>query len=220
MQLQASAVGRALRAPALLSLVAIIVQLSPAAVGLLEYDRARIAAGELWRLLTCQWSHCSTSHLVLDVLVLTIAGGIYQLRGGRRFTACMVSAAIAIPVGLWLLVPEMASYRGLSGVDVAAVALLAVSILRERFKDGWSLGALLPALVIAGIIAKITYEMASGQGAFVDTTAQGFVPVPLAHVLGGIIGAAVELFPKSAGPRFLLPSPTPAHEWAGQRSEG
>jgi rhomboid family GlyGly-CTERM serine protease len=197
---QAATVGRALRAPFLLSLVAILVQLSPAAVGLLEYDRARIAAGEIWRLLTCQWSHCSTSHLVLDVLVLTIAGGIYQLRGGRRFKVCMLAAAVAIPAGLWVLVPEMASYRGLSGVDVAATALLAVSILRERFRDGWSLRALLPALVIAGIIAKIAYEMASGQGAFVDTAAQGFVPVPLAHVLGGIIGAVVELFPRITGP--------------------
>ena len=48
--------GRGFRAPFLLCLIAVVVQLSPAAVDLLEYDRALIAAGELWRIVTCQWT--------------------------------------------------------------------------------------------------------------------------------------------------------------------
>jgi rhomboid family GlyGly-CTERM serine protease len=192
----------------LLSAAAVAVYLWPAATVQLEYDRTLIAAGEVWRFLTCQWTHCSGSHLIFDVLVLLVAGTVYQLRGGRRLGVCIVASAVLIPAGLWALLPEMARYRGLSGIDVAVTALLAIAMLREGISSSASLSTIAPALLVAGIVAKIGYEVCSGQTVFVDAAADGFVPVPMAHLLGAMIGTAAELLPPTAERLFVVASTT------------
>jgi rhomboid family GlyGly-CTERM serine protease len=190
-------VGRGLRAPFLLSAAAVAIYFWPAATAQLEYDRALIVTGEVWRLLTCQWTHCSGSHLFMDVLVLLFAGTVYQLRGGRRLGLCLVASATLIPAGLWVLLPEMARYRGLSGIDVAVTALLAISMLREGISSSDKLATVTPALLVAAIVVKIGYEVCSGQAVFVDAAVDGLVPVPMAHLLGAMIGTAAELLPAS-----------------------
>jgi membrane associated rhomboid family serine protease len=54
--------------------LAVAVYLSPAATAVLEYDRAAVAAGEIWRLLTGHLTHWSFDHLFWDVLGLAIPG--------------------------------------------------------------------------------------------------------------------------------------------------
>jgi len=184
--------GRALRAPLFLALAALAVHAWPALGSLLEYDRAGLAQGELWRLVTCHFTHWSWEHALLDALVLAVVGGVYALRGGQRLLPCIAAAAVVIPSALWLVVPEMVRYRGLSGIDAAVTALLAVAMIRSSRRPVDLLSSL---LAVAGLAAKICFELWSGQAAFVDSTAAGFVPVPLAHLLGGVTGAVVALLP-------------------------
>jgi rhomboid family GlyGly-CTERM serine protease len=187
--------GRGFRAPFLLATAAVAIYLWPAATAWLEYHRVLIESGQLWRLLSCQWTHCSAGHLFFDVLVLLVAGTIYRLRGGKRLGACIVASAVLIPAGLWVLLPEMARYRGLSGVDVAVTAMLAIAMLRDGISSGDRLSTITPALLVAAIVIKIGYEVCSGQTVFVDAAADGFVTVPVAHLLGAMIGGATELLP-------------------------
>ena len=47
--------------------------------------------------------------------------------------------------------------------------------------------------MLAGLIAKITYETVTGMTIFVSNNHAGMVPVPLAHLVGGIVGTGVGL---------------------------
>jgi hypothetical protein len=89
----------------------------------------------------------------------------------------------------------MTTYRGLSGIDSALFALLAALIARRAIMEkDWSRLAL-ATLVSIGFAAKIGFELSTGGTLFVNSTAAGMIPVPLAHVVGGIIGLGIGLMP-------------------------
>ena len=48
--------------------------------------------------------------------------------------------------------------------------------------------------MLGGLIAKITYETVTGQTIFVSTTHTNMIPVPLAHLVGGMTGFVVGTF--------------------------
>jgi rhomboid family GlyGly-CTERM serine protease len=152
-------------------------------------ERAAVEAGELWRLLTGHLTHWSIEHLGWDLLVFA-AVGIMLERGGERalFLRCTLSSAILISLAVWFLQPEMASYRGLSGIDCALVTVLATSLLRRALAAGRRGLAIGVAAVLLAYLLKISYELATGQTVFVDIESSGFDPVPLAHVVGGAVG--------------------------------
>lgn len=188
--------GRLLGAPLVLTLAAAAISRVPGLAAVLEYDRHRIVAGELWRVITCHWTHWSADHLLLDAVVLLALGIACGLHCGRRWLACVAVSSVLIPAAVWLLLPEMALYRGLSGIDAALYALLAVSMLRNDVEAGRRAAACLPAAAVIGLAAKICYELVSGQAAFVDSVGAGFIPVPVAHAVGGVAGAAFGLLPQ------------------------
>ena len=185
----------------LLTLSAVVVYLSPELTAWATFDRAALAAGQLWRLITGHWTHWSGEHLGWDLLVFAVVGGALELRGRRgAFLLCTVLSALLVSGGVWVLRPEMVEYRGLSGIDCALVTLVAVDLLRQSLRDRrWGLGLVLAGL-LAGYLGKVVFELATGQTLFVDSGPGLFVPVPLAHVLGGAVGIALGL---------LTPPPTP-----------
>jgi rhomboid family GlyGly-CTERM serine protease len=188
--------GRVLRAPLLLAAAAAAVHLWPAAGLNLEYDREAIAAGQLWRLATGHWCHWSADHLLLDALVLVLVAAVYRARGGRLLGTAIAASTVAISAGLWLLLPEISRYRGLSGIDAGLTVLLAATMLREAI-DGGDLKQALSALAaVAALAAKVVFELSIGHAAFVDSLAAGFVPVPLAHLVGAAAGAVVAFIPR------------------------
>ncbi len=204
-------------APLALALVACAVHCSADAVAVLEYDRRRIAVGELWRLLTCQLTHCSLDHLLLDALVLALAGTVYQLRGGRRLLPCIALAALTVPAAIWLVMPQLASYRGLSGLDAAVTMLLAVSMLGHGVAARQRGDIVAAGLAVTGLLAKIAFELLTGQTAFVDSVADQFIPVPLAHLVGGLTGVTIALLPR----RWSLSYPgLVAPGWARRQGQG
>ncbi|MFH1528704.1 MAG: rhombosortase [Bacteroidota bacterium] len=85
----------------------------------LQYDRAAIASGELWRLVTCHWTHWSVDHLLWDAVVFGFLAVLCERDGRLRLVACLLVAATLIPIGLWWSHPQMLTYRGLSGIDSA-----------------------------------------------------------------------------------------------------
>ena len=110
--------------------------------------------------------------------------------GGLAWTVLL--AALLIPAAVWLACPELQTYRGLSGIDSALLALLAVGVLRDALRPGGRRAvAVACAAVMLGFGAKLAYELATGAALFVDAEAAGFVPVPVAHAVGAAVGGVV-----------------------------
>ena len=181
--------GPGLWVSAPLTLVAAWLYWAPEVTLWLEYDRAAIAGGELWRLVTGHLTHWSGEHLLWDLLVFAIAAAVWERQGKRRcLLACLVGSALAISLAIWLLLPQMTLYRGLSGIDCALVAAVAVDSIRQARRQGrlgvaWLLGG-----VLAFTSFKLVYELVTGLTLFVDGAADPAINVPLAHVLGGACG--------------------------------
>jgi rhomboid family GlyGly-CTERM serine protease len=178
----------------LLSLIAVLLTLTPAFANWASLERAAVEAGELWRLLTGHLTHWSVEHLGWDLLVFASIGLFLERDGDRAlFLRCTAISAILITLAVWILQPEMASYRGLSGIDCALVTALATSLLRRALAAGRRGFAAGVAVVLLAYLLKVGYELATGQTVFVDIEHSGFDPVPLAHVVGGAVGIVCAL---------------------------
>jgi len=180
--------GRFPGASLFLVALAVAVSLLPGFAGWLQYDRLSIAGGELWRVVTAHFVHWSDAHLFWDVLALGVLGWLCEREGAVRFLKCVVVSALLIPAVLWFAEPGVATYRGLSGIDSALFAMLATRIIREAAANrDWS-RLVAAGLVAFGFGAKVGFELVTGTTLFVDSSAAGMTPVPLAHVVGGLVG--------------------------------
>jgi len=157
--------------------------LLPAAA--LEYDRSRVAAGELWRLLTGQLIHWTPRMAAFDLGLLLGLGLWLELRGDRR------RAALALLIGSGLtalavhaLSPDLQIYRGSSG---AASALFVLAALRVADSPDPRTRALALAAV-ALFLAKAAFESLAGQALFAGPLPHGVRVVALVHLLGGLGG--------------------------------
>jgi rhomboid family GlyGly-CTERM serine protease len=147
--------------------------------------RREIEAGEAWRLLSAHVVHESASHFAWDLAAFAALGALCERAGRARFVACLCTSALLIPAGLWLWQPALTSYCGLSGIDSALFAQLVAAVLRRAAAARQPLVVIATSLVAAGFVAKIGYELTTASTVFVESAG---VPVPLAHVIGAVVG--------------------------------
>lgn len=178
-------------APLLLSLTAVGLFLLPEAGAVLEYDRAAIFAGDWWRIATGHMVHRSVGHLGWDVFAFALLGGLCALRMPRGTWLALGVATVAIPLVLLAWVPELDTYRGLSGLDSTLYVLAALLLVDEGRRSGHWRELLAPSAALVLFVAKVSYETATGSAWFAPPAAPGEVVVPLAH----LIGAAAALVP-------------------------
>src|SRR6476469_4424907 len=119
----------------LLVVFAMCVSLRPGIADWLQFDRQAVACGELWRLATSHFVHWSGDHLFWDVLALGMLGWLCERDGVAPFLRCVAVSAVLIPLTLWFAAPQMSTYRGLSGIDSAVFALLAVRVGRQALSE-------------------------------------------------------------------------------------
>lgn len=163
----------------------------------LELDRTAIAAGEVWRLFTCHAMHWSIDHLAWDLLAFLCLLPLCLRESVRRTWWTLAAASLAISGAVLVFLPEMERYRGLSGLDSALFVFLAASRL-TRGRSGTVAGVALGLFA-----AKLAFEMATGSTLF--TSVEGFVPVPLAHLVGALCGGACASLWR-AGPTSIVGS--------------
>lgn len=186
--------GRRLPGASLLLLLpALLFALDPK---LFELRGPSTSGIEVWRLVTGHWTHWSASHLAWNLasfLVLAVACELDRACGRRRLLATIACAALDIPAALWLALPGMSRYRGLSGIASALFTLLAVSLLRDGMANGHRTRTLVGAGALIAFGSKIIFELATGNLLFVQPTAGElpFVPIPLAHAVGGLCGLVI-----------------------------
>jgi rhomboid family GlyGly-CTERM serine protease len=182
--------GRRSGAPLVIAVAAVVLFLVPGAREALEYDRAAVAAGEVWRLLTCQLIHASAEHLFWDAAAVLILGAAVAGRSRRTFATVAGVSAVVIPLGVHFALPSLSTYCGLSGMASALFATFAATLLADAVRGRGLLLAGATATVALAFLAKIAYEATTGSAVFVDLGESALVPVPLAHLLGAVIGAA------------------------------
>jgi rhomboid family GlyGly-CTERM serine protease len=176
------------------ALAAVLLALLPASCNeTLQYDRMRVRAGELHRLVTCHFTHWNGEHAAWDTVTFAALALACSMRNRRTYLATLVVAAIGVSSGIFIFQPQMTDYRGLSGLDSALFALLAVDLARHRARARQWTWVVALAAVGAGFVAKIAIEIHYGAAVFVQSHAAGFVPVPLAHLLGAIVGTGIAL---------------------------
>lgn len=153
----------------------------------LQFDRAALARGEFWRLLSGHLCHFGREHLSWDLAVFVGCGAMLEPGPRRSLLALLGVAAIAVSAAVWGLQPHLVVYRGLSGVDSALFAALATRIGREGLLRRHLPSVFLAAAALIGFAAKSACELLAGETVFV--VASHFEPVPLAHLVGAATGA-------------------------------
>jgi rhomboid family GlyGly-CTERM serine protease len=151
---------------------------------LLRYDRAALAGGQAWRLLTAHVVHLDLRHALLNGCGLALMWALFARDyTGRQWLLVVLGAVVAIDAGLWLLDSTVQWYVGSSGALHGIMAAGALAHLRRREPDGW---------ILAGfLLAKLTWEHWVGP-----LPLAGGVVVVDAHLYGVIGAAAVAAFLK------------------------
>jgi len=124
---------------------------------MLVLDKETIATGAYWQLWTAQLTHFKFSQLIVNSVIIVVAGLIVE-----RFAhihQVILSLLIAMPLmaGLVLLMtPGLTAYRGASGV-AAVLAIMAVWFLileTRRFSRGYWAGIVLLLLFVAKLVME------------------------------------------------------------------
>lgn len=153
----------------------------------LEYDRARVAAGEVWRLLSGQMIHWTARMAAFDIGMLLGLGIWLEIRGDRRLEAMAVALGGGLTaLAVHALSPDLLVYRGSSGVASALFVLAAVRIAESP--DPWPRALAITAVAL--FLAKAAFESLAGQTLFAGPLPPGVRVVPLVHLLGGLGGLA------------------------------
>ena len=151
----------------------------------LEYDRSRVAAGEVWRLLTGQMVHWTARMAIFDLGMLLGLGIWLEAQGDRRLAAVTLALGGALSaLAVHALSPDLLVYRGSSGVASALFVLAAVRIAESP--ESWS--RTLALIAVALFLAKAAFEVLAGQTLFAGPLPSGVRVVPLVHLLGGLGG--------------------------------
>jgi rhomboid family GlyGly-CTERM serine protease len=170
--------------------LAIVVHLIPALTLGWQFDRATVAHGQLWRFFTAHLTHFGSNHLLWDVIAFIILGAMVERVSRSAFLVTLALSAALITLGVWIAQPQFTTYRGLSGIDSALFGFVVVCVIADgwRARHGFSLAV--GGIALAGFAAKCVYELATQTTVFVAAT-ETFAPVPLAHLIGLLAGAAV-----------------------------
>jgi rhomboid family GlyGly-CTERM serine protease len=167
---------------------------------MLEFDRAAIAGGQWWRMVTCHLTHWNFDHLFWDCVMFVALGVLCESVDRRRFIVCLAGSAVAISLALLWLLPAVQTYRGLSGVDSAIFVLAAMATLASARDTNRTALSIITLAALAGFVVKLGYEIVTGHTLFVDSVSAGFIPLPLSHAAGaltGLLAGGVQRHPPS-----------------------
>jgi rhomboid family GlyGly-CTERM serine protease len=160
----------------------------PAAAGAV-YDRAAVADGDWWLLVSAHWIHSDAGHLAWNVGALLLLGSIVEAGGRRLLPLGLLAGTVAVDLLLWWGVPEMSRYCGLSGVlNTLLVIALWTAWRRSNHWIPWAVG-------VASLL-KIVAESSSGQALLTQTAWAGF---PMAHLAGWLAGCMLVMLARSRG---------------------
>jgi rhomboid family GlyGly-CTERM serine protease len=148
----------------------------------LSYQRAALADGQWWRLLSAHFVHLDFQHAALNAMGALLMWALFARDYAPwRWLAIYLGACLAVSAGLWFLNPEIEWYVGASGALHGVMTAGTIAHLRRGDLDGWILAIF--------IVAKLGYEQFAGALPFAgspDTVVD-------AHLYGAIGGVVLAL---------------------------
>lgn len=149
----------------------------------LRYDRAALAHGELWRLLTAHWVHLNLRHALVNALGLVLMWVLFARDyAPRQWLLIVLAALLAIDAGLWLLDSTVQWYVGSSGALHGVMAAGTLAHLKRREAEG--------GILLAFLAGKLLYEQRVGP-----LPLSGSAPVVVAAHLYGVLGGLAAALP-------------------------
>ncbi|MGQ0619398.1 MAG: rhombosortase [Panacagrimonas sp.] len=146
----------------------------------LSFDRLALERGEVWRLVTNAAVHLGIYHCLLNLLGLAALLALCpQPLPAREWLRRLVCVSLFTSAGLYLWVPDVGNYVGLSGVLHGLFILGLVPMARRR--DLVASGCLLY------LLGKLAWEFFTGAPVS-DAQAIGGRVVTEAHLLGTLAG--------------------------------
>ena len=158
----------------------------PAIEPALFWQRDAIAHGEVWRLITGNFTHTNWPHMIMNTVALAIITFIFRAHlTALRLTTVLLS--LSLFVGICLLGSPMHNYAGLSGVLHGLFAWGACRDIAAKDKLGY--------VMLAGIILKVLHEQIFGASALSANLIQARVATEahLAGLIGGVLLAILPL---------------------------
>jgi len=152
----------------------------------LIFDRTLVLEGQWWRVPTSLLVHYSASHLFWNMAPFFVLGTILEQENRRAFIWLLI--LVSISNGLFLFNPNIDLFAGASGLVIAIAGYCCiVKMVNGESRFLWG-------LLFAVLVAKIGYEMMSGEELFASGN---FHVLPEAHLLGLV--SAIVLFLIQAG---------------------
>jgi rhomboid family GlyGly-CTERM serine protease len=179
--------GRGIALALLIALFALMELGGDAARACLRYERAPIAAGEWWRLITAHGVHLGPRHAALNALGALLLWALFARDyTGRQWAAIVAGAVLAIDAGLWWLSPGASWYVGSSGALHGVLCAGTLAHLRRGERDGW--------LLAFFIVAKLFWEQNLGALPLSGSAASVIVDAHVYGALGGCTAALILRF--------------------------
>ena len=152
----------------------------------LSYDRAALADGQWWRVLTAHFVHLDAAHAALNGMGVVLMWALFARDySPLRWLAIYLFSSLCISLGLWLRDPAVTNYVGASGALHGVMTAGTLAHLRRRDLDGWILAAF--------IVVKLAYEQFAGALPF---SSSGNTIVD-AHLYGAVSGLGLACFLRS-----------------------
>ncbi|MEO8299404.1 MAG: rhomboid family intramembrane serine protease [Burkholderiales bacterium] len=167
-------------------------------------QRDVLASGQLWQLWSGQVVHWSALHAAADALGVAAAGWLAgALYGPARVARWLLAAAPLLSLGILACQPELASYRGASGLVVGLGSLAWVGLWRTAtVRRRW---LVLVALAFVFKLALAWHAVAMGLPVAGFGLPEGVSVAWSAHVLGALLGLAAGALRTAPDPRTPAP---------------
>ena len=152
---------------------------------LLEFNRALINQGEIWRIFTSQFVHANWAHLGLNasgVFLIWLLHGEYT--SPVRYTSNVSFLALWCGLGVYWFCPSIHIYTGLSALLHGVIIWGAVKDVTVGLKSGY--------LLFIGVWIKIFLEQLNGPNAQIGKLINSTVAID-AHLIGAIGGTVLAL---------------------------
>lgn len=165
------------RAPLALALLVIVLEVfGTSARAWLAYERVALASGEWWRALTGHLVHLGRYHAALNlaglVALLLLCPAVLP---AREWVRRVVLLSLSISLGLYVFLPDLGSYVGLSGV-LHGLFLLGLLPMAQR-------GDRIATACLIYLVGKLVWEQTIGVP-LSDEQAIGGRVVTHAHLFG------------------------------------
>ncbi|NRA71189.1 MAG: rhombosortase [Gammaproteobacteria bacterium] len=150
---------------------------------LLEYDRGLIAQGQVWRILTGNFLHTNSWHLLMNLVGLVLLTQLF----GRHYSQwqfCLFTLTNCVMVGalLYWFTPDIYYYVGLSGYLHGLFVFGCLDEINRGIKFSY--------LLLLGIAAKVFHEQFYGAAAEISALINAEVAVD-AHWYGAITAVPI-----------------------------